>query len=80
MKVDPEKLKNLIDTLSDDQKQLLREGLANGHNLDPCTLADVFHSVENQRLLSKLTLDAEVEKSLLEEIALLPPDKPLTRW
>ena len=76
MKVDPEKVKDLIETLSDDQRKLLQEGLANGDNLDPCKLAAVFNSVENQQIFRNLA-DDDLDTGLKAKML---PDKPLTRW
>ena len=59
MNLDPDKLEQLVYTLTDDQKALLRQGLAQGKNLDPETLAAAFNSVENQEMLKKLFADAQ---------------------
>ena len=37
----------------------MRQGLAQGKNLDPETLAAAFNSVENQEMLKKLFADAQ---------------------
>jgi hypothetical protein len=58
MTVRPDKLEELVYSLSEDQKRLLREGLAEGENLDPSKLAETFSSFENQEEFRKLAADA----------------------
>ena len=58
MALDPEKLRELAYTLSDDQRRLLREGLANGENLDIDSLIATLNSFENQEVLRELAAAA----------------------
>jgi hypothetical protein len=69
--VDPEKLRELAYTLSDDQKRLLREGLAGGGNLDPDSLRTIFNSSENREILRELAAEDPDAQAL---------EPPLTRW
>jgi hypothetical protein len=55
--VDASKLQELAASLSEDQRRLLKEGLAGGENLDVTTLAATLNSEENQRILSALATD-----------------------
>ncbi len=93
MKVNPEKLQELIYSLSHDQKRLLREGLANGDNLDPDELAATFNSFENQEEIRKLVAEAPdggapdggAPDGGAPDGGTHPPhpptpDPPLTRW
>jgi hypothetical protein len=54
MTVNPERLQELLDSLSQDQKELMRAALANGENLDPEKLASIVNSLENQEEFRKL--------------------------
>lgn len=93
MSLDPDKLEQLVYTLTDDQKALLRQGLAQGKNLDPETLAATFNAVENQEVLKKLFADAQdagVPTTVGPDAGTgdagthpphpPAPDPPLTRW
>src|SRR5690242_19928404 len=57
MSVDRDKLQALADSLTEDQRRLLREGLAGGDNLDVEALAASLNSAENQRILRSLSED-----------------------
>lgn len=58
MTVDPEKLRELAYTLSDDQRRLLREGLGHGENIDPDALIATLSDFGNQEMLKALAVDA----------------------
>lgn len=58
MTVDPEKLRELAYTLTDDQRRLLREGLAGGENLDVDGLIATLNSSGNQETLRELAAAA----------------------
>jgi hypothetical protein len=88
MNVDPDKLEQLIYSLTSDQKALLREGLAEGENLNPDKLAATFNSVENQEVLKNLFADAQdggipttsTPDAGTDAGSHPSPDPPLTRW
>jgi hypothetical protein len=58
MALDPEKLQELAYTLSNDQRQLLREGLGQGEDIDPDTLIATLSDLGNQQVLRTLAADA----------------------
>jgi hypothetical protein len=91
MAVDPEKLRELACTLSEDQRRLLREGLAGGENLDPDELGAVFDSLENKEIFRVLAAEAPdggapdggVPDGGTGDGGTAPPttvEPPLTRW
>jgi hypothetical protein len=56
MAIDKNKLKELARTLTDDQRRLLREGLAGGGEIDPKSLAKSLRSL-NTKVLARLAAD-----------------------
>jgi hypothetical protein len=60
MTVDPDKLRKFAATLTDDQTRLLREGLAEGGDLDPDALAATFASYENQGIFRAVAAERTV--------------------
>ncbi|MFB7476055.1 hypothetical protein [Kitasatospora sp. NPDC056184] len=58
MAMDADKLRELAYSLSEDQRRLLREGLADGENLDVTSLAATLNSAENQRVLQQLAAES----------------------
>jgi hypothetical protein len=90
MTVDPEKLRELPYTLTDDQRRLLREGLAGGENLDVDGLISTLNSSENQETLKELAAaapdagagNAGTGNAGTGDAGTTPPitEPPLTRW
>lgn len=89
MTVDSDKLRELADTLTDDQRRLLREGLAGGRDLDPDSLAEILNSYENQAIFRELAATPASDAGAPDGGTTLPPDggtthpppePPLTRW
>ena len=93
MTVDPQKLRELAATLTDDRMQLLREGLAEGRDLDPDALAATLGSEETQAHLRTLAAERTAPTADAEEAAVTAdagtgdagtsgtkPEPPLTRW
>lgn len=90
MTVDAGKLRELAYSLSEDQRRLLREGLAGGENLDVPSLVAALNSAENQRVLQQLAADSPEEagtpdggtsKAKPDGGTRAPkPEPPLTRW
>jgi hypothetical protein len=93
MTVDPQKLREFAATLTDDQVQLLREGLAEGGDLDPDALVATFGSEESQGHLKALGAERTAPAAEAEEEATtsdagvgdggagpVKPEPPLTRW
>lgn len=93
MTVDPDKLRELADTLTDDQRKLLHEGLAGGRDLDPDSLTEVFSSYDNQAIFRELAAtpasdagaaDGGVGDGGVPEAGTTAPptttEPPLTRW
>lgn len=73
--VDHDKLRELADTLTEDQRRLLREGLAGGSDLDPTTLSASLRSFDTVLMFRMLADDggsfgAPTERALAEA----PPD------
>ena len=58
MGIDNDKLHELAKTLTDDQRRLLREGLAGGGAVDPKSLAKSLQSVDTEALLGRLAADS----------------------
>ena len=58
MTANPEKLRELAYSLSDDQRRLLREGLALGDGADAEALIASIQSVENQDKFRRLVAEA----------------------
>jgi hypothetical protein len=52
--IDEDKLKELARTLTDDQRRLLREGLAGGGEIDPKSLAKSLRSLDTKAVLARL--------------------------
>jgi len=58
MGIDNDKLHELAKTLTDDQRRLLREGLAGGGAVDPKSLAKSLQSVDTEAVLGRLAADS----------------------
>jgi hypothetical protein len=54
MDIDTKKLSELAKTLTDDQRRLLREGLAGGGELDPQTLAASLRALDTKAIFERL--------------------------
>jgi hypothetical protein len=70
MSIDHDKLSELAKTLTDDQRRLLREGLAGGDEPDPESLAESLRSVDTRAVLERLAVDsaaADVEPLVFAE-------------
>jgi hypothetical protein len=95
MSVDPDKLRQFADTLTDDQIQLLREGLAEGGDLHPDKLAATLSSEENQGVFKEFAsgravmaedggVDGGVDGGAGDGGSTKPPpppkDEPMSRW
>lgn len=66
MEIDNKKLNELAKTLTEDQRRLLREGLAGGGELDPETLAKSLHSFDTKAMFAQLTDDSSPVAAPLE--------------
>jgi hypothetical protein len=62
MAIDKDKLKELARTLTDDQRRLLREGLAGGGVIDPKSLAKSLRSLDTKAVLARLAADSPFPK------------------
>ncbi len=86
MAIDADKLRELAYSLSEDQRRLLREGLAGGENLDVPSLVTTLNSAENQRILRQLAADGGADGGTPDGGAPdggthpTSPEPPLTRW
>jgi hypothetical protein len=83
--IDHDKLRDLANTLTDDQRRLLREGLAGGADVDPQTLAESLKQLDADLMLLKLVTerpDFDKAKERVHPIGpnVATPDPPLTRW
>jgi hypothetical protein len=52
--VDFGKLSELAETLTEDQRRLLREGLGGGQDLDPQTLGEALRSFDTEAMFARL--------------------------
>lgn len=57
MDIDRDRLDELAKSLTEDQRQLLREGLAGGGDLDPDTLAESLRSFDTEAMFERLGAD-----------------------
>ena len=83
--VDHDKLRELADTLTDDQRRLLREGLAQGADVDPAVLTASLKRLDSELMFLKLASEfpgPEVPKEKVPPIGPRPgmAEPPLTRW
>lgn len=58
MAIDKKKLEELARTLTDDQRRLLREGLAGGGEIDPKSLAKSLRTLNTKAVLARLAADS----------------------
>ena len=81
MTADPQKLQELAYSLSDDQRRLLREGLALDDGADADALIASIQSIENQETFRRLAANA-VDGGAPDGGTTHPPitEPPLTRW
>ncbi|MFI5909503.1 hypothetical protein [Dactylosporangium sp. NPDC051541] len=96
MTVNPDKLRELAYTLSDDQRRLLREGLADGGPLDADALVAVLRDAGNHETFKELAADAGAGDAGVGDAGTVttdggtgdagtshpptPPEPGLTRW
>jgi hypothetical protein len=89
--VDFDKLSELAETLTEDQRRLLREGLAGGKELDPQTLSESLRSFDTEAMFARLepvsadapdggTGDAGTGDAGTGTSHPVPVEPPLTRW
>jgi len=92
--IDLDKLNELAETLSEDQRRLLREGLASGKDLDAATLSESLRNFDTEAMFSRLsrvsadapdggtgdagTVDAGTGDAGTSHPT--PSEPPLTRW
>jgi hypothetical protein len=58
MSIDHEKLAELAQTLTDDQRRLLREGLGTGENVDAEGLGAALRSFDSEAMFERLAVSA----------------------
>lgn len=58
MSIDHEKLAELAQTLTDDQRRLLREGLGTGESVDAEGLSAALRSFDSEVMLERLSVSA----------------------
>lgn len=96
MTVDPAKLRELAQSLTDDQTKLLREGLGDGGELDADSLMATLNDYENREIFKSFAAERVVaadagapDGGVPPDAGTLPPDggtshpphdPPLTRW
>ncbi len=91
MSADYDKLAELADTLTDDQRRLLREGLASGEYVDPEKLGASLRSFDTDAMFQTLAVrDAgagDAGTTLPPDggtgdggTSPTPPEPPLSRW
>jgi hypothetical protein len=83
--IDHDKLRELADTLTEDQRRLLREGLAGGEDVDPETLTASLKRLDSELMFLKLATELPGLERAKERVHPLGPEKakpepPLTRW
>jgi hypothetical protein len=71
--IDHDKLRELADTLTEDQRRLLREGLAGGADVDPVSLTASLKKLDSELLFLKLASESS-ESSVSRTLAEAPPD------
>jgi hypothetical protein len=71
--IDHDKLRELADTLTQDQRRLLREGLAGGADIDPESLTASLKRLDSELLFLKLATESS-ESSVSRTLAAAPPD------
>jgi hypothetical protein len=73
--VDHRKLRELANTLTNDQRRLLREGLAGGSDVDPETLGASLRSIDSELMFRLLAADSpDFAESNSRVVAAAPPD------
>ena len=76
MDIDNDKLNQLAQTLTDDQRRLLREGLAGGGEVNPKSLAKSIRSLDTEAVFELLAADSpalDVPPLKFKKAALTPP-------
>ncbi len=96
MPIDHEKLLELAQTLTDDQRRLLREGLGTGEYVDPAGRSAALRSFDSEAMFERLAsasangviADAGIPDGGVPDGGApdaggshpVPPEPPLTRW
>jgi hypothetical protein len=83
--IDHDKLSELANTLTEDQRRLLREGLAGGADVDPATLTSSLKRLDSDLLFLERATEARDFDKAKERVhplgpEVVTPDPPLTRW
>jgi hypothetical protein len=83
--IDHDKLSELANTLTEDQRRLLREGLAGGAAVDPATLTASLKRLDSDLLFLKHATEGRDFDKAKERVRplgpeVVTPDPPLTRW
>lgn len=82
MDIDPKRLQKFVDTLSKDQKKLIRESLGGVSDIDPHKLAKSLSSRGGIEALQKVasSVDAGAANAGTKRPKKPPKEPPLTRW